>query len=146
VALPAMKSEGKMDVGAVPVDLAFASRGTALSAKTLAVADPSGKRVWMIEGMQSTSQAIARGFLRGLLGLGLSGAIGSRFPTGVDRVMVNGSRWYAYDSSTGAVYRFTKRTSRLIAKGVAPSSFSVGPDGAYAWDEAVRRLQRIDGE
>lgn len=146
VTLSSMKSSGKIDVGAVPVDLAFASSGSALTARTLAVADPSGKRVWLIEGVQSFSQALARGFLRGLLGFGLFGAGGSQFPTGVDRVLVHGSRRYAYDSSSGTLYRFTGKKSTVIAKNVAPKAFSAGPGGLYWWDEAVRRLQRIDPE
>lgn len=146
VTLDTMKSAGKFDAGAVPVDLAFASAGTALTARTLAIADPSGKRVWLIEGQQSLSQAIARGFLRGLLGLGLFGGSGSQFPSGIDRVFVRGARWYAYDSSTGTLYRFTKKKSAIVAKNVSPAAFSTGPGGLYVWDEAVRRLQRIDPE
>ena len=146
VNLAKMTSSGKIDSGAVPVDLAFASTGSALTAKTLAIADPSGKRVWLIEGAQSMSQAIARGFLRGLLGLGLFGGNGSQFPTGVDRVFIRGSRWYAYDSSSGTLYRFTKRTSTVIAKNVAAEAFSIGPGGVFVWDEAVRRLHRTDAE
>lgn len=146
VTLSTMKSGGKIDVGAVPIDVAFASSGSALTARTLAVADPSGKRVWMIEGAQSMSQAIARGFLRGLLGLGLFGGKGSEFPTGIDRVIARGSRWYAYDSSSGTLYRFTKKKSTPVAKNVAPEAFSVGTDAVYVWDEAVRRLQRIDAQ
>jgi hypothetical protein len=145
VSLSSMTSSGTMDVGAVPVDLTFASSSTALTARTLAIADPSAKRVWMIEGAQSLTQAIARGFLRGLLGLGLFGGRGSQFPTGVDRVIVRGSKWYAYDSSSGTLYRFTKSKSTVIAKDVAPNAFSVGTDALYVWNDAVRRLQRIDG-
>ena len=138
-----MQSAGKIDVGAVPVDVAFASDATALSARTLAVADPSGKRVWLIEGVQSTSQAVARGFLRGLLGLGLLGRRGSEFPTGVDRVIARGSSWFAYDTSSATLYRFTKKKSTVIAKGVASTAFTATTDALYFWDEAVRRLHRI---
>lgn len=146
VTLATMKTAGKIAVGAVPVDLSFTSAGTALTARTLAIADPSGKRVWLIEGAQSVSQAIARGFLRGLLGLGLLGKGGSEFPTGVDRVAVRGSRWYAYDSSSRTLYRFTKKKSTAIAKNVAATAFSVAPDAIYTWDDTVRRLQRLDAE
>ena len=71
--LNGMKVTGVVAVGAVPVDIAFAGGGTALTARILAVADPSAKRVWLTEATQSTSQAMARGFLRGFLGLGLFG-------------------------------------------------------------------------
>jgi hypothetical protein len=144
VSLSTMKSGGTVDVGAVPVDAAFASSGSALTARTLAVADPSAKRVWKVEGAQSFTQAIARGFLRGLIGLGLYGGGGSQFPTGVDRVVVRGSRTYAYDSSSGTLYRFTSSKSTVVAKNVAPEGFSVGPGGVYIWDDAVRRLQRLE--
>ena len=146
VKLATMKTSGRIDAGAVPIDVAFAAGGSALTARTLAIADPSGKRVWLIEGAQTISQAIARGFLRGLLGLGLAGSRGSQFPTGVDRVAIRGSRWYAYDSSARTLFRFTKRNSRVLAKNVAPTAFSVGPDAVFVWDETVRRLQRLDAE
>ena len=144
VSLATMTPAGKIDVGAVPIDLAFAGASTALTARTLAVADPSAKRVWLIEGAQSLTQAVARGFLRGLLGLGLFGGRESQFPTGIDRVIVLGSRWYAYDTSSGTLYRFTKSKSSVLAKGVGPTAFSVGPGGVFVWNDAVRRLQRIE--
>jgi hypothetical protein len=144
VSLATMSSAGKIDVGAVPIDLAFAGASSALTARTLAVADPSAKRVWMIEGPQSLTQAVARGFLRGLLGLGLFGGRESQFPTGIDRVIIRGSRWYAYDTSSGTLYRFTKSKSSVLAKGVGPRAFSVGPGGVFVWDDAVRRLQHIE--
>src|SRR3954464_1129837 len=94
VNLDSMQSTGTIEVGAVPVSFAFASTGTSLTARTLAVADPSAKKVWMIEGAQSVTQAFTRGFLRGLIGLGLFGSGASQFPTGVDRVFIHGQRWY----------------------------------------------------
>ena len=133
VSIAAMKKSGDVTVGAVPVDIALASRG-------LAVADPSAKRVWVIEGQESFAQAFARGFLRGLLGLGFTALRNSDFPTGVDRVIVQGSRLYAYDSSSGTLYR----SAKVIAKSVAPQGFSIGPGGVYVWDDAVRRLQRLE--
>jgi len=144
VSLTAMKSSGTFDVGAVPIDAAFASTGTALTARTLAVADPSAKRVWMVQGAESFAQAVARGFLRGLIGLGLYGGGASQFPTGVDRVIIQGPRWYAYDSSSGTLYRFWKSKSTVISKNVAWEGFAVGPSAVYVWDDAVRRLQRSD--
>jgi hypothetical protein len=144
ISLATLKSEGNIEIGAVPVDLEFASRGGALTTRTLAVADPSAKRVWMVEGPQSFTQALARGFLRGFIGLGLFGGRESQFPTGVDRVIIRGSRSYAYDSSSGTLYRFTKSTSSVVTKSIGPQAFSVGPGGLYVWDDAVRRLQRVD--
>ncbi len=115
ISIATMKASGDIAVGAVPVDLAFAQR-------SLAVAD-----------------AFARGFLRGLLGLGLSPR-NADFPTGIDRVIVERSRLYAYDSSTGTLYHSTK----IIAKSSGPQAFSIGPGGVWVWDDAVRRLQRVE--
>lgn len=132
--LAKMKSAGEVAVGAVPVDLAFAGGGTALTARILAVADPSAKRVWLQEGTQSMAQAIARGALRGLLGLGLFGSGASQFPTGVDRVAIRGNVWLAYDSSSGTLYRFTKRSSSIVAKNVPPHGFTPTADGVAWWN------------
>jgi hypothetical protein len=136
-----MQVVSEIAVGAVPVDLAFAGGGTALTARVLAVADPSAKRVWLQEGAQSMTQAIARGILRGFLGLGLFGSRASQFPTGVDRVIIRGKVWIAYDSSSGTLYRFTKRTSSIVARNVAPQAFTVTADGVAWWNgTSVARL------
>jgi hypothetical protein len=142
VNLGTMESAGSIEVGAVPVSFAFASTGTSLTARTLAVADPSAKKVWLIEGEQSVTQAFTRGFLRGLIGLGLFGSGASQFPTGVDRVFVRGPRWYAFDSSSGTLYRFTKSSSSVIVKSIR--TFVVAPEGVFYWNDAVRRLQQAD--
>ena len=140
--LESMQSGGSIEVGAVPVSFAFASTGTSLTARTLAVADPSAKKVWLIEGAQSVTQAFTRGFLRGLIGLGLFGSGTSNFPTGVDRVFVRGARWYAFDSSSGTLYRFTKSSSSVIARNIR--TFVVATEGVFFWDDAVRRLHQAD--
>jgi hypothetical protein len=142
VNLDSMQSAGNIEVGAVPVSFAFASTGTSLTARTLAVADPSAKKVWLIEGAQSVTQAFTRGFLRGLIGLGLFGSGTSNFPTGVDRVFVRGARWYAFDSSSGTLYRLTKSSSSVVASNIR--SFAVAPGGVFYWSDAVRRLQQAD--
>ena len=134
VELGAMQSGGELAVGAVPADLSFAGGGTALTARILAVADPSAKRVWLTEGTQSMARAIGRGFLRGFLGLGLFGSRSSEFPTGVDRVDVRGKNWIAYDSSTGTLYRFTRRSSSVVATGVAPGAYTLTPTGVAWWN------------
>jgi hypothetical protein len=142
VNLESMQTAGNIEVGAVPVSFAFASTGTSLTARTLAVADPSAKKVWLIEGAQSVTQAFTRGFLRGLIGLGLFGSGTSNFPTGVDRVFVRGSRWYAFDSSSGTLYRFTKSSNSVVARNIR--TFAVAAEGVFYWDDAVRRLQQAD--
>ena len=129
-----MKPSGEIAVGAVPVDLAFVGGGSALTARLLAVADPSAKRVWIVESTQSLGKAIARGFLRGLLGLGLIGNRSSEFPTGVDRVEAGASGWIAYDSSSGTLYRFDRKGSQRLATAVPPSGFALTRDGVAWWD------------
>lgn len=134
VNLTSMKTNGELGVGAVPVDLAFAGGGTALTARVLAVADPAAKRVWLAEGTQSTAEAVARGFLRGLLGLGLFTPRDSQFPTGVDRVETRGSIWVAYDSSSRTLYRFARKGSVVLARNVPPHGFALTPRGVAWWD------------
>lgn len=124
----------ELNLGAVPTDLAFAGGGTALTARILAVADPSAKRVWLAESTQSTTEAVARGFLRGLLGLGLFGGRASQFPTGVDRVVTRGKVWIAYDSSSRTLYHFTRKESTVLARNVAPGAFVLTADGVAWWD------------
>jgi len=139
VDLATMKVAEIIDLGAVPVDIAIAGGGTALTARVLAVADPSAKRIWMTEGRQSTAKAIARGFLRGFLGLGLYGSRSSQFPTGVDRVVARGGRWLAYDSSSGTLYRVDRRKSSVIAQGIAPKAFALIDDGVVFWKDGRLR-------
>lgn len=129
-----MKTSGEIAVGAVPVDLAFAGGGTALTARILAVADPSAKRVWLTESTQSTAKAVARGFLRGFLGLGLFGSRSSQFPTGVDRVEIRGRQWIAYDSSSRTLYRFDRRQSSVVATNVPAGAWAVTADGVSWWN------------
>jgi hypothetical protein len=131
-------------VGAVPTDVAFAGGGTALTARILAVADPSAKRVWLAESTQSTTKAVARGFLRGLLGLGLFGGRASQFPTGVDRVETRGKHWIAYDSSSRTLYHFTRRQSTVLARDVAPRAFALTEEGVAWWNGTSVAEKRLD--
>jgi len=133
--LAKMAPFGEQKVGAVPT-------GVAVMSRTIAVADPSAKRVWMIEGAQSFGQSVARGFLRGLLGLGLYSNRASEFPEGVDRVVMSGSIWLAYDSSTGTLYRFTKSNATAIAQRIAPHAFAITEQGVAWWDGTALRLHK----
>lgn len=126
--LATMKTLGEIAVGAVPTDVASAG------GITLAVADPSAKRVWLIEGEQTLTQAVTRGFLRGLLGLGLTANRQSEFPTGVDRVATRGGFWVAYDSSSGTLYRFTKSKVTTLARDVDPGSWAMTDQGIVVWE------------
>ena len=132
VNLLTMRPFGEQKIGAVPISVAVMGR-------TIAVADPSAKKVWMIEGAQSFGQAVARGFLRGLLGLGLYKNRNSEFPSGVDRVIARGSLWIAYDSSTGTIYRGGKP----IAQSVAPHAFALTPEGIVWWDDVAQTLLSV---
>lgn len=132
ILLSTLKRDGEEAIGAVPVDLS-------VSGRTVAIADPSAKRVWILEGSQSVGQAFVRGFLRGFLGLGLFTPRNSQFPTGVDRVAARGRRWIAYDSSSGTLYG----SKGVLAKDIGPHAFAFTSDGVVWWDDAVRRLHFV---
>jgi hypothetical protein len=57
-----------------------------------------------------------------------------QFPTGVDRVAIRGKVWLAYDSSSGTLYRFTKRSSSIVARNVPPLGFTPTADGVAWWN------------
>ena len=140
--LATMTRGNDVPAGAVPVDLAVAARENALSASRLALADPSAKRVWVVEGTQSVTKAIARGLIRGLLGLGLFMPASSDFPTGVDRVLSRGSTTVAYDSTTQTLYRLRGSKGTAIARDVAPGSFALTENGVAVWQNNALRLLR----
>jgi hypothetical protein len=133
--LSTMKPAGELRVGTVPTDLDRASSGGLLSASSLAIADPGARRVWLIEARQSVTQAFLRGFVRGLVGLGLFRGSGREFPSGVDRVSASNGRWIAYDSLSGTIYRAEKKGSRVLATGVAPHAWCV-TDSGVSWLES----------
>ena len=137
--LTKLEAAGEIKAGAVPVDLAITRASNAVSATTLSIADPSAKRVWSIEGRQSVSAAVARGFLGGLLGLGLFAPRSAEFPTGVDRVFPGG---FAYDTSSQTLYRVRSGKATVVAKDVAPSSLAATERGVVVWkDGAVQHLR-----
>ncbi|MBV8518320.1 MAG: hypothetical protein JO197_13060 [Acidobacteria bacterium] len=140
VDLRTLRVSDTLAAGAVPVDVALAGGGSALTAPILAVADPSAKRVWLTEGTQSMTQAVARGFLRGVLGLGLFANRSSEFPTGIDRVVARGSRWLAYDSSSGTLYRVTRQKSTVVATGIAPGAYALTAGGIAFWQNGRVRI------
>ena len=133
-------------IGELPMDVAISGGPTALTASRLAVADPVAKRVWLIEGRQSTTQAFARGFLRGMLGLRLFGRSEKQFPTGVDRVLARGSRWLAFDSSTGTLYDIAARETTVLARGLGPHSFALTPEGVAYWQNGTLVAQKLTDE
>jgi len=128
--------------GVVPVDLAVTSRGSGLSASRLAIADPSAKRVWVVEGQESVARAVTRGFLRRLLGLGLFAPASSEFPTGVDRVVSRGAMTVAYDSTTQTLYRIKGSHGTPIARGIAPNAFAIADGTVAVWQNGALSLIR----
>ncbi|HEY3056635.1 MAG TPA: hypothetical protein VGK31_11960 [Thermoanaerobaculia bacterium] len=138
--LSTMKRGSDIGVGAVPVDLAVTARANALSASRLAIADPSAKRVWIAEGEQSVARAIARGFIRGLLGLGLFSPKSSDFPSGVDRVVTRGSTTVVYDSTTQTLYRVKGKNVQVVARDLPSGAFAVTDSGLVLWQNGALRL------
>ncbi|MFN2443004.1 MAG: hypothetical protein ABR517_09995 [Thermoanaerobaculia bacterium] len=124
--LASLDGKKSLQGGAVPVDVAIEHPSGPLSGATLAIADPSSRRIWRIEGQQSAGAAFGRGFLRGLIGLGLYSPRSSALPAGVDRIESAAGGLLAFDSSSGTLYRITGRQSAQIATGLDSSG--------YAWD------------
>jgi hypothetical protein len=140
--LATFRSREPMKVGAVPTDLALIGGSTILSAGTVAVADPSSKRIWRAERMQSLGAATGRGFLRGLIGLGLYRPSSSQFPTGVDRVWSAGKNLSAFDSATSTLYKVgSHEVKKLGAFDV--TSFAFADDGVVVWNDKSARLLHI---
>ncbi len=139
--LATLRAAGDLRVGAVPVDLTFASGNSALNARSLAIADPSARRIWLLEGRQSITQAFARGFIRGLLGFGLTSNRAREFPSGVDRVFSHGGRLIAYDTSTGTIYRVTRQGVSVVARAIAPHAFTVTASGVAWLDDGTLRIE-----
>lgn len=139
--LATLQAVSSIDAGGTPVDMAVV-RGNALSASRLVVADPAAKRVWTIEGLQSVGGAFGRGFLRGLLGLGLFSPAHTEFPTGIDRITARGASVVAYDTSSGTLYRVRGSKSVAVAVGVGPGDFAVAGDGVAVWQNGAIRLIR----
>jgi hypothetical protein len=143
VDLEKMQLAGQFGVGSAPTDVAIAGDPTALTATRLAIADPAAKRVWLVEGRQSSLEAFARGFLRGMLGVGLFRGKMTQFPTGVDRVIASGSRWLAFDSSTGTLYNVTKDETNVLARGLGPHAFALTPEGVAYWQNGTLVAEKL---
>lgn len=144
VSLDKLSETGRLNVGAVPIDVALETDRTRLSAGSVAVADPSSKKIWRTERSQSFTEAFARGFARGLLGLGLFAPKSTEFPRGVDRIQVAGGSQAALDSSSGNLYATRGGRSTLVATGMTGVSFDLGSNGdlVLATASGVRRIVR----
>jgi hypothetical protein len=141
VSLATLQKDEEFDVGAVPVDLDLESDPNLISAGVVAVADPSSKRIWRVERTQSNAEAVGRGFIRGLLGLGLYSPRSAEFPTGVDRVWKSGEKRLAYDSSTGKLYQLTSGKSRLLTTVAWWGASAIAGEFLVLWDEQQQALQ-----
>lgn len=132
--LRTMRAAGEIAVGAVPTDLAFIREGTAITARRFAVADPAAKRIWQLEGAESQTKAIARGFLRGLIGLRLYSGRHDDYPTGIDRLLASGTTLLAYDSSGRTLYAEVRGKPIAIATSIGPASFAITSAGVVVWE------------
>lgn len=117
--------------GAVPVDVEIEAPANAARGAKIAIADPSSKRIWRDEGAQSTAAAVGRGFLRGLLSLGLYNPGSTAFPAGVDRIAVIGGRIFALDSSTGTLFLVRGERATALATGIVWGAFAVAGDALW---------------
>jgi hypothetical protein len=122
-----------MKTGGVPVVMALMSNETLFSPRSLAVADPSAKKVWMLDAYQATSKAFARGFLRGLLGVETN-LRRENLAAGADRVLARGSAAIAYDSRDGTLYSIARGRAAVIARGIGPHAFAPAGDGVVFWN------------
>jgi hypothetical protein len=139
-----MRVEERLAIGAVPVDLAVEGKRTPLTAARLLVADPSSKKIWRSEGSQSFAGAVARGALRGALGLGLYTPRSAEFPTGVDRIATAGGKTIAFDSSKGELFLVGGKKSRRIADGVRWEELAITSEGIFGWDRLRSAPRRLD--
>ena len=133
VNLETLEVERSVAVGAVPSDLAIARSGNALNAPLIVIADPGALRLWRTEGAQSVGAAFGRGFLRGLLGLGLFRPRNAEFPSGVDRIESRGSVTLVFDSATGTLYRARGDESEVIAQGLDDKAFAIVGNRVAVW-------------
>lgn len=140
VSLAEMRILGEAEAGAVPVDLELESDPNLISAGVVSVADPSSKRIWRVERSQSTAQAFGRGFLRGLLGLGLYTPRSTEFPTGIDRLWNLEGRRLAYDSSSGTLYRISGSKAAVLARVTSPRAFALAGSRLALWDAERQTL------
>ncbi len=139
--LAELKERERLSVGTIPLDLSVVSDGGVLDAGSLAVADPSSRRVWMSEKSQSGAAAFGRGFLRGLIGLGLYAPRSSEYPTGVDRVWAETWGLAAYDSSSGTLYLVSKGKATKVASDVPAGAIALTGRGVTWWNSATNRLE-----
>ncbi len=131
--------------GAAPVDLAIEAPANATRGAVLVLADPAAKRIRRIEGKQSLAQAIGRGFVRGLLGLGLFSPSSASMPTGADRVFRRDGRTWAFDSTTGTLYAIRGADAEPVATGLRWNAFVIRGEWLYAMRDGRLVSESIGG-
>ena len=142
-AIETLESAGEGTLGAVPMDIELAGDPNLLTARVVAIADPSSRRIWMLEGSQTHAKAVLRNILRRILGVGVYAGQSRDFPVGVDRLLASDKSAVAFDSSSGTLYQIVaKKKSRRLATGVAPRAFAVTDEAAFWWDG--HKLQKAD--
>jgi hypothetical protein len=143
--LEAFRPSVELNVGAVPLEVTAGQEASLISAAEMMIADPSSKRIWRQERRQSVAAATGRGFLRGLIGLGLHAPRASEFPTGVDRLRLVAGRTYAYDTSTATLYRAEKMGSVRLLEKVAWGAIDIDEEGNVVfWNDELQRPQWLD--
>ena len=110
-----------INLGAVPMDIAFVPWGAQLSLEpgTPFVADPARQALY----------ASAH----------LGPSIPIRPPTPVDRVTIAGSGIFVFDSGGGTLYRVEGRNCTRIASDLTPLAFVATPDALFTWDAKTRK-------
>lgn len=140
ISLSEWRSVDRIIPGAVPTDLALSGGGGVLNAGILVTADPASRAVWRGERSQSGAAAFGRGFVRGLLGLGLFKPGSNEYPTGVDRVWAATWGIAAHDASSGTLYLLRDGKGRAVVSGIPASAIAVTSQGIMYWDEREKRV------
>lgn len=116
-------------LGRAPTGVAITGTGGALGPATIWVADPATGGVISDEASQSMPAAISRGFLRGLLGLGLANARVHELPGRPSRVQAAAGGVIAQELTTGVLWSI--RGKRIVRIGEARH-------GAFAYDPSAK--------
>lgn len=138
-----LASRERFRIGSAPVDLALASSSSLASGGSFVVADPAAGAVIRDERSRSVVSSFLRGFLRGLLGIGLARAEVFRPDGRPDHVRVGRSVW-AQDSASGKIWRIDGK--QIAEIGIAPAgAFAVSERDSAAWiDRASGQIRWYD--
>ena len=59
-------------------------------------------------------------------------------------MIIRGPVWVAYDSSSGTIYRISKKKTDVLARGIAPAGFAVTPEGVVWWQNGTLVAQKVN--